>query len=194
MKIVNVPLTIPNILSLYRLFSFPFIMIFIFLGHEGIFAFFITFNLVTDILDGWIARRFNQITEIGAKLDGTADSGTFILAITGLFMFKWADLAPYSTWLYLFTGVFIISRLVLLIRHRVFSGYHTIVAQTLAYIQGTFFIVLFCIGFYEWFFYITIFSGIIVFTETALICLVLEEPRSSVKSLYWLLTSGRGSA
>lgn len=190
MKIINVPLTIPNMLSLYRLFSFPFIMIFIFLGHEGLFSFFICFNLATDILDGWIARKFNQMTEIGAKIDGTADSGTFILALTGLFIFKWDYIRPYSVWLFVYIAVFFFSRLIGLLRHGILSGYHTYIARRLAYVQGSFFVVLFCIGFFKWFYYLTIISGIIVFTETTLITMLLKEPRSSVRSIYWLLKFG----
>jgi cardiolipin synthase (CMP-forming) len=187
MKIINVPFTIPNILSLYRLFSFPFIMIFIFLDHEKLFAFFIWFNLTTDILDGYIARRFNQMSEIGARIDGLADSGTYILAITGIFVFKWADIQPYSLGLYIFIAMFIISRSFSFIKLRVFYGFHTYGARISGYIHGIFFIVLFVSGFYLWFYYLMIISGLIVFTENILITIVQDEPVSQLKGLYWVL-------
>lgn len=187
MKITNVPLTIPNILSLYRLFSFPFLLIFIFLGHQYLFAFFIWFNLTTDILDGWIARRFNQITEIGARLDGIADSGTYILAITGIFFFKWTDIQSYVILFYIFIGLFIISRLYSLLKLGIFFSFHTYAAKTAGYIHGSFFIVLFFLGFYPWFYYIMIISGYIVFAENILTTLVLRESSSHVKGLYWVL-------
>ncbi|MCX6303250.1 MAG: CDP-alcohol phosphatidyltransferase family protein [Bacteroidia bacterium] len=189
MKIINIPLNIPNVLSLYRLFSFPFVMIFIFLGHETLFAFFIWFNLTTDILDGWIARRFNQMTEIGEKIDGIADSGTYILALTGIFVFKWTDFQPHAISFFIFIGLFIISRLLSLLKFRVYFGYHSVLIKIAGYIHGAFFIVLFFLNFYIWFYYIVMISGYIVFTESILITLILKEPRSHVKGFFWLLKS-----
>jgi cardiolipin synthase (CMP-forming) len=187
MKIINIPLTFPNVLSLYRLFSFPFVMIFIFLGHETLFAFFIWFNLTTDILDGWIARRFNQITEIGTRIDGVADSGTYLLAITGIFVFKWSDFQPHSVSFFIFIGLFIISRFYSLLKLKIFWGYHSYGVKIAGYIHGSFFIVLFFLGFYHWFYYLMVISGIIVFSETILITMVLKEPKTVVKGLYWIL-------
>jgi cardiolipin synthase (CMP-forming) len=189
MKIINIPLTIPNALSLYRLFSFPFLMIFIFLGHEKLFAFFIWFNLTTDILDGWIARRFNQKTEIGAKLDGFADSGTYILAITGILVFKRTDIEPHVIWFYIFIGFFIISRLFSLIKLGIFYGFHSYTAKITGYIHGIFFIVLFVFSFYEWFYWVMIASGLFLFFENILITMILKESMPEVKGLWWLLKS-----
>jgi cardiolipin synthase (CMP-forming) len=191
MKIINIPLTVPNILSLYRLFSFPFIMIFIFLGHEKLFAFFIWFNLTTDILDGWIARRFNQITEIGSKIDGLADSGTYILALTGIVMFKWNDFQPYSVSFFIFIAFFIASRFISLIKLGTFWGFHTFGVKIAGYIHGAFFIVLFFSGFYHWFYYIMIISGVIVFSETIIMTLLVDEPEARSKGLYWMIRSGK---
>ena len=187
MKIINIPLTVPNILSLYRLFSFPFLLIFIFLGHQYLFAFCLWFNLITDILDGWIARQFNQATVIGAGLDGLADSGTYILGITGIIVFKWTDIQPYAVLFYVFIGLFLISRLTALIKFGRFYGFHTYGAKTAGYIQGSFFIVLFFLGFYPWFYYLMIISGYIVFSENLLITFFLSESMPNVKGLYWVL-------
>jgi len=187
MKIINIPLTIPNALSLYRLFSFPFLMIFIFLGHEKLFAFFIWLNLTTDVLDGWIARQFNQVTEIGARIDGFADSGTYILAITGMLVFKWADIEPHAVWFYIFIVFFIVSRLFSLIKLGIFYGFHSYGVKIAGYIHGLFFIVLFVIGYYEWFYWLMIISGLIVFSENFLITVYLNESRSQVKGIWWLI-------
>jgi cardiolipin synthase (CMP-forming) len=190
MKIVNIPLTIPNVLSLYRLFSFPFVMIFIFLGHEKLFAFFIWFNLTSDILDGWIARRFNQTSEIGARIDGLADSGTYILAITGIFVFKWTDFQPHSLSFFIFIGFWLVSRFYSLIKFGVFWGYHSYGVKIAGYIHGSFFIILFFLGFYRWYYFIMVISGIVVFSENMLMTFFLKESRADVKGLYWVLKQG----
>ena len=84
---------IPNLLSFYRLITFPLLLWFIYIGEEKLFAVFICINLVTDILDGLIARLFNLKTKFGAKLDSLADNGTFFAAILGVFIFKFEDLS-----------------------------------------------------------------------------------------------------
>src|SRR5437762_13182350 len=66
-------LTIPNALTLLRLFAVP---VFIYASFRGEYrlAFFIFAGAaVTDFLDGVIARRFNQRSRLGAVLDPAAD-------------------------------------------------------------------------------------------------------------------------
>jgi cardiolipin synthase len=65
--------TIPNFISVGRLGCIPFFVAAAVTGHHDIaFAFFVTAG-VSDIFDGWIARRFNQKSWIGAVLDPAAD-------------------------------------------------------------------------------------------------------------------------
>ena len=60
--------TIPNALSLYRLAAAPAIALCLVLGRERWFVALFTISLLTDVADGWIARRFNLHTKIGARL------------------------------------------------------------------------------------------------------------------------------
>lgn len=66
-------MTLPNALTLARLFSIPLIVVLI---HENNFAaacwLFIAAG-ITDALDGYLARKLNQSSEIGAYLDALAD-------------------------------------------------------------------------------------------------------------------------
>jgi CDP-diacylglycerol--glycerol-3-phosphate 3-phosphatidyltransferase len=79
--------TIPNILSLYRILVFPFILWLILSGNQQLFAAFITISLISDLLDGLIARTFKMQTKIGALLDSWADLGTYILAFLAIGLF-----------------------------------------------------------------------------------------------------------
>lgn len=80
---------IPNILTLFRIVLIPFIVISI-VNNEYIIAimFFIISGL-TDVLDGFIARKFNFITDFGKLIDPLADKLTqistlIVLVIKGL--------------------------------------------------------------------------------------------------------------
>ena len=66
-------LTIPNVISVGRLGLIPFFVAAALTGHHNLaFVLFVTAG-ITDIFDGWIARRFNQKSSIGAVLDPAAD-------------------------------------------------------------------------------------------------------------------------
>lgn len=78
-------INIPNILSFYRILSFPFVLYFALSKQENTFVILLAINLVTDILDGFIARRFNMQTELGARMDSIADIGVYISAICLIF-------------------------------------------------------------------------------------------------------------
>ena len=64
---------IPNLLSLYRLLATPVLAYVAYLGEEQLFFYWFLINMFTDALDGFIARKFNMQTKLGAKLDSLAD-------------------------------------------------------------------------------------------------------------------------
>ena len=90
-------LTIPNLLSLFRLALIP-VYVVIYLNardpHEyylagGILA----LSCMTDLIDGKIARHFNMITNLGKLLDPVADKSTQF-ALTLCISFKQPALRP----------------------------------------------------------------------------------------------------
>lgn len=182
-------LNVPNALSFYRLIMFPVILTLAILGKEQWFVVLISLSLISDILDGSIARYFNLQTKFGAALDNTADVGTYILAVYGLFRFRWEPVEPHAWLLYLFFTVFIISYVVAFIRFQKMPGLHLYSAVTAGYLQGLFFFVLFVWGFYQWFYFLAIGWGVIAYTEKIFVLLRLDDIRPGVKGLYWLMKS-----
>lgn len=69
-------LNIPNILTGFRIFLIPVFVVFYYLPVPWAFptaAFIFCLAGITDILDGYLARRLNQSTPFGAFLDPVAD-------------------------------------------------------------------------------------------------------------------------
>jgi cardiolipin synthase (CMP-forming) len=66
-------ITVPNLVTFLRMALIPVFAILLFYGYYGwaLFAFF--FAGVSDGIDGFVARRFNQQSELGTILDPIAD-------------------------------------------------------------------------------------------------------------------------
>ena len=82
---------IPNILTIFRFILIPFIIVN--LIYNNYIAAFVIFTIsgLTDILDGFIARKYNFITNFGKLIDPLADKCTQILTL-GTMAFK--DIIP----------------------------------------------------------------------------------------------------
>lgn len=179
--------TVPNALSFYRLLAFPLILWFIISGKEQLFAIFLIINLVTDFLDGLIARIYKQETALGAKLDSFADDLTYILAFTGLLVFKGEDFLPHIVSFVVFMAFLVGSVIMSLIKFKTTPSFHLYSTKISGYIQAGFFICLFTIGFIHVLYYIMIVWGIMAATEHMIIQLIIPRMRSNVKGLYWVL-------
>jgi cardiolipin synthase len=179
--------TIPNVITSYRLFMAPVILYFIISGQEKLFAIFLVVNLLTDVIDGYIARRFKLETEIGARLDAFADYFTYILVFIGLFVFKLDELRPYLVSAIIFVSMLVLTVIVSIIKFRKFHSYHTVIEKSGGYVQALFFIGLFTIGFIGPLYYFMIVFGILGAIETIAIDILIPEMRSDILGLYWVL-------
>ena len=84
-------LTVPNILTLFRIVLIPILVITFYLPFKGanlVAAAMFAIGAITDWLDGWIARRFGQMSAFGAFLDPVADKLTVTVT---LFLLVQAD-------------------------------------------------------------------------------------------------------
>ncbi|MCQ2489920.1 MAG: CDP-alcohol phosphatidyltransferase family protein, partial [Clostridia bacterium] len=68
--------TIPNVLSMLRIIAIPFFVYFFVTKKYLIAVLVILISGLTDLFDGKIARRFNQISKLGKLLDPAADKLT----------------------------------------------------------------------------------------------------------------------
>lgn len=177
---------VPNFLSFYRLLTFPLIVWFVFAGKESLFATFLCVNLVTDILDGLIARSFNLQTKFGAKLDSLADNGTFIAAFLGIFMFKFHEMSQAIWMLWVFIGFFFLGLLVSFLKFKQYPTLHLYTTKIGGYVQGFFIFVLFAWSYNEYLFYAAMILGYISHIEELIILLISKEMKTDAKGLYWV--------
>ena len=76
MKRLKFVWNVPNALSLVRLALIPIFAVLYLHDHPGWALVTLLLSGLTDMVDGFVARRFNQITEIGKLLDPVADKVT----------------------------------------------------------------------------------------------------------------------
>ena len=76
--------TVPNILSMVRLALVPVFLVLIIEGEDALALLTLVLSSLTDYLDGWIARRFDQMTRLGRILDPAADRLYIFATVLGL--------------------------------------------------------------------------------------------------------------
>ena len=64
---------IPNMLTAFRLVIAPIILIFGFLGKINIVLVLTILGCITDLIDGFLARKWDVVSQFGAKLDAVSD-------------------------------------------------------------------------------------------------------------------------
>lgn len=79
---------VPNILTILRFLFIPVILYYIFMGDYLSAFIFFTISGITDILDGFIARKFNLISNFGKLMDPLADKLTQISVLASLVIVK----------------------------------------------------------------------------------------------------------
>jgi CDP-diacylglycerol--glycerol-3-phosphate 3-phosphatidyltransferase len=187
-------LNLPNLLSAYRLLVVPVILGTIGYGHRTAFFTLISVSLVTDILDGWVARHFHLETELGARLDSLADDATYFAAFLGLVVlepdFVWAHRAAF--------GLLLLCELLplalSLARFGRSTSLHLYSSRVTGYAQGILIFSYFLLGYHASYFYLTVAISGLNCLEKVAILLVVPELRSNARGLYWVLADARSQA
>lgn len=92
-KLSNEIWNLPNALTLFRIFLVPFLVVVLltkFSGREYVGLAIFLVAAVTDFFDGFIARRRNQMTRLGALLDPIADKLLMSAAFISLVELQYA--------------------------------------------------------------------------------------------------------
>ena len=72
---------VPNILTIIRFILVPFIVVFALQDNYIVAAVFLVLSAITDVADGYIARKFNFITDFGKLMDPLADKCTQVATL-----------------------------------------------------------------------------------------------------------------
>ena len=88
--------TIPNVISMFRILLIPFfIWSYAYLQNSLLTVILLFVSGLSDVLDGFIARKFNMVSDLGKALDPVADKLTQIAMIFCLVFRFWYMLIPF---------------------------------------------------------------------------------------------------
>lgn len=141
--------------------------------------------MFTDVLDGFIARKFNLQTRLGAKLDSLADFFMYLLALYAVLHFKWDELKEYQYSFYLIIFYYLLIDIFALFKFKEIASLHLISSKISGIIQGIFFLLLFTVGLIKPFYWLMFILTSFSFVENMFFLINLKEMRSNLKGIFW---------
>ena len=164
----------------------------LFLMWIGVFqekpTYYLAFGLIlcgiTDFLDGFLARKLNQITEIGSRLDSWADNFLLISGIIWTVMLL-PQIFTENKFIFLSTlGAYITFLLIGFIKFGRFANLHLYLSKLTTVILYLFIVHAFFIGAYsKSLFYLTIGISLVSAIEGIIIFLISSEVNENIGSL-----------
>lgn len=146
---------------------------------------------LTDVLDGFIARRWNAVTAYGSRLDSIADTLMEIAALGALLLLKPEIITGHALVLGAWIAVEASSLIVGWIKFRRIANLHLYLTKAAGVVAYAFVIYTLMAGYDEAFFY----AAAALLVISSLECLVLQLLASSVdehmKSIYHAYRGGR---
>ena len=129
-------LNAPNVLSAFRVLCVPLLLALAWNGAMGIFLILFALALLSDVLDGLLARRLEQESEFGAQLDQWADFALWVSFPVGAW-WLWPEVvhreAPYVI---LAIVCLLLPTAIAYAKYRTVPGYHTWSAKLSAVLMG----------------------------------------------------------
>ncbi|OUS14684.1 hypothetical protein A9Q88_12820 [Gammaproteobacteria bacterium 50_400_T64] len=132
----NSNFNIPNCLSASRLVLVPVLLYLAYQGQSNPFLILLAASLLTDGLDGYLARRWNQCSELGVKLDSWGDLFTYGAMLFGLILL-WPEVFQREKWFFLLgLGTYCVPTLSCLLKFHELPRYHTWSAKLAAILMA----------------------------------------------------------
>lgn len=178
-------MTIPNIISIFRLLLSPVLLLLAWLDLEYFFLAVLIIAFISDTVDGPIARYIHQDTTAGSRIDSCADVSVYLTYAIGA-CWLWPQIVERElVYVLLVIASIVLPALAGVIKFHRFTNYHTWMVKTAAVMMAVTSLVMFISG-PAWPFRIAAIFCVIAGVEEILITLQLKEPRSNVQSLWHL--------
>lgn len=185
---------LPNLISFLRILIVPVLLYLAVNQQPTIFIVVLILTELSDALDGFLARRLNVVSELGAQLDSLGDFLVFISMAIGAWLL-WPDiLLREQVYVIIMIVCFTLPVLVGLIKYKTWTSYHTLSVK-LAVIISIIAYVLVFLDLLRWPIIIAVIVSTYAAIEQILITLIChEERRVDVKSIWHALKENQRSS
>ena len=177
-----------NGITVYRIVAAPFLIFLIFTGKVDLFKWLLAVSFFTDLIDGYLARRYKVISVLGSRLDSVADDLTIVAAIVGLFVLKPEFIREEMLVIIGLFALYAFQNISSLIKYHKTSSFHTYFAKGAAILQGLFLILIFLLpapGYIL--FYSAAIATAVDLIEEIILVFVLPKWETDVKGLFWVM-------
>jgi CDP-diacylglycerol--glycerol-3-phosphate 3-phosphatidyltransferase len=184
---------IPNGISVARIGAALFLLTAALEQNRKYFQWLLVACMLSDILDGWIARTFDWTSRLGASLDSTGDILVQLIAIGGLWIFCKDTIVAHQVPVLIVLSLYLAEAVIAVYRYGRISSFHTFFVRVAASALGIFVLSLFFWRYVDWIFYPAISLGVLAYSEELLILLLLAEWTPNVGGLYqaWIIAKRR---
>lgn len=146
---------LPNIISVFRLLAAPVLLMMAIKQMHDAFAWLLAPALISDAVDGWLARRLHCESPLGAQLDSLADILLMAVILLSIWFLHPAVYQEHWPVIAIVVVVWSIAHLLALFRYGRFASFHTRFLQAGIFMFAVFALVLFTFGFIPWMLYLT---------------------------------------
>jgi len=177
-----------NGITFYRIIAAPLLLVLLYTGHYDLFKWLLGVSFFTDLIDGWLARKFKVTSVLGARLDSIGDDLTILVGIIALFVIMPDFIWQQRIFLIILAVLFLIQTSFALIRYGRITSFHTWLAKTAALLQGLFLLVTFFWGKPQMIlFYSAMIITALELIEEILLVGSLKNWETNVKSIFVVL-------
>lgn len=177
--------------SFYRIAAAPILIVFIIYDLRELFSWFLLISYSTDAIDGYLARKLKITSPRGSQLDSFGDQITFLIGLSGLFVFEKQFILDHLVIILLAFVPYIVQMLLAYAKYGKSTAFHTYLAKISAVIQSIF--ILWSLFFEpnSILFYSMIGFGLIETLEEITLITMHNKWVSDVKGLYWAIHDKR---
>lgn len=187
------PVNVPNLLSAFRIACVPILLALAWQGAREAFLVLFGVGLVSDVLDGAVARRLGQESELGARLDQWGDFALWLVLPFGAW-WLWREIVLREiSYVVLAVLAMVLPTAIAYAKYRAVPGYHTWSVKLGAALMGIGAALLLIFGL-AWPFRVAALFQLVCAADELGITLLLADCRHDVPSVLHAVRLRRGSA
>ncbi|HET6765996.1 MAG TPA: CDP-alcohol phosphatidyltransferase family protein [Chitinophagaceae bacterium] len=177
-----------NGITLYRIVAAPILLLLVFTGRLEIFKWLLGISFFTDLIDGFLARRYKVASVLGTRLDSIGDDLTVVVGVIALFVTKMEFIKEQKFIFLLLLLLFLAQTTYAFIRYGKITNFHTWLAKVAALLQGVFLLIAFFTDKPNLvLFYAAAIITMLELMEEIILVRLLPNWETNVKGIYWVL-------